>query len=57
MHRTASRQPASRQSVSRPAGFALTATVLFAAGLLSALIDGTLGWAYLAQELLERISH
>jgi hypothetical protein len=41
----------------RPAGFALTAAVLFAVGLLSALIDGTLGWEYLAQELLERISH
>lgn len=42
---------------SRPAGFALTATVIFAVGLLSALVDGTLGWEYLAQELLDRLSH
>jgi hypothetical protein len=41
----------------RPTGFALTATVIFAAGLLSALIDGTLGWEYLAQEFLLRLPH
>lgn len=41
----------------RPAGFALTAALIFAVGLLSALVDGTLGWEYLAQELLDRLSH
>ncbi|MBY0271368.1 MAG: hypothetical protein K2X06_15995 [Burkholderiales bacterium] len=41
----------------RPAGFALTATGISAVGLLSALIDGTLGWEYLAQELLLRLAH
>jgi hypothetical protein len=48
---------ASRQVSPRPAGFALTATVISAIGLLSALIDGTLGWEHLAQELLDRLSH
>lgn len=41
----------------RPAGFALTATLIFAVGLLSALVDGTLGWEYLVQELLGRLPH
>ena len=40
-----------------PGGFVLTATVICAVGLLSALIDGTLGWEYLARELLDRLSH
>jgi hypothetical protein len=52
MHRAAS-----RQALPRPAGFALTASVIFAVGLLSALIDGTLGWEYLAREMLVRLAH
>jgi hypothetical protein len=49
--------PASRQASPQPAGFALTAAIIFAVGLLSALVDSTLGWEYLAQELLNRLSH
>lgn len=41
----------------QPTGFALTASVIFAAGLLSALVDGTLGWEYLAREMLARLTH
>jgi hypothetical protein len=41
----------------RPAGFVLTATGIFVIGLLSALVDGTLGWEYLAQEFLLRLPH
>lgn len=41
----------------RPAGFALTAMLISAVGLLSAVVDGTLGWEYLAQELLFRLAH
>lgn len=40
-----------------PAGFALTVTLIVAVGLLSALVDGTLGWEYLARELVVRLAH
>jgi hypothetical protein len=52
MHRVSSR-PAG----SSPAGFVLTATLISTAGMLSALIDGTLGWENLALELLNRLAH
>lgn len=52
MHR-ASSSPAG----SSPAGFLLTETLISTVGLLSALIDDTLGWEYLALQLLNRLSH
>ena len=36
-------------------GFALTMAAILASGLLSALIDGTLGWDTLARELMQRV--
>ena len=36
-------------------GFACALAALTAAGLLSALIDGTLGWSWLAGELLRQL--
>jgi hypothetical protein len=40
-----------------PVRFVLTTTVMAAAGMLSALIDSTLGWEYLARELLVRLAY
>lgn len=40
-----------------PAGFALTLTLIVAVGLFSALVDGTLGWEYLARALVVRLAH
>ena len=37
-------------------GFPLTLSGITIAGLLSALVDGTLGWESLLQELLQRAS-
>jgi len=48
---------APHRASSKPAGFVLTAAGIFAIGLLSALVDGTLGWEYLAQEFLLRMPH
>jgi len=36
-------------------GFACILVALTAAGLLSALIDGTLGWSWLAGEVLRQL--
>lgn len=41
---------------SQSAGFALTVTGMSVIGLLSAVIDSTLGWEYLARELLIRLA-
>lgn len=41
---------------SQSAGFALAAMGIFAIGLLSAVVDSTLGWEYLARELLVRLT-
>ncbi len=48
----------SRHRGSKPdidGGFACALAVLTAAGLLSALIDGTLGWSWLAGEVLRQL--
>ena len=38
-----------------PAAFGGAMAALSAAGLFSALIDGTLGWEYLVHEVLRRL--
>lgn len=43
-----------RNRASKPS-FACALAALTAAGLLSALIDGTLGWSWLAGEVLRQL--
>ncbi len=45
-----------KRAAARTAGFALSTTVISMIGLLSALIDNTLGWEHLAQEILIRLA-
>lgn len=45
-----------RKQRPRHGGFPLTLSGITIAGLLSALVDGTLGWESLLQELQQRAS-